>query len=74
LAQVPLPTLIIESANRITDFGGHEEDVGWIDDRAMAIHAIIKDQPNVRRVKVGVHMKLNAIDEVVMSSGEFLQR
>ena len=74
LAQVSLATLIIESANRITDFGGHEEDVGWIDDRAMAMHAIIKDQPHVRRVEIGVHMKLHAINEIVVASGEFLQR
>jgi hypothetical protein len=74
LAQVSLTTLIIESADRITDFGGHEKDIGWINDGAMAIHTIIKDKPDVRCVKVGVHMELNAIDEVVMSSGKFLQR
>jgi hypothetical protein len=74
LTQVSLTTLIIESANRITDLRGHEEDVGWINDGAMAIHAIIKDKPDVRRVEIGVHMELNAIDEVVVASGEFLQR
>jgi hypothetical protein len=74
LTQVSLTTLIIESANRITDLGGHEEDVGWINDGAMAIHAIIKDKPDVRRVEIGVHMELNAINKVVVASGEFLQR
>jgi hypothetical protein len=40
----------------------------------MAIHAIIKDKPDVRRVEIGVHMELNAINKVVVASGEFLQR
>jgi hypothetical protein len=73
LAQVSLATLIIESANRITDLGGHGEDVGWINNRAMTIDAIIKDKPHVRRIEVGVHMELNAINEVIVASGEFLQ-
>ncbi len=72
LTQISLTTFIIESADGITDLGGHEEDIGWIDDRAMAIYAIIKDKPDVRHVEVGVHMKLNTIDEIVVASREFL--
>ena len=41
LAQVTLATVIVESANGITDLGRHIKDIRWIDESAMTIHAII---------------------------------
>ena len=74
LAQVILTALVVESTDWITDLGGQIEDITRIDESALAIDAIIKDQPDVRIVKVCINVELNAIDEVIVSPGELLQR
>ncbi len=72
LAQVILTALVVESTDRITDLGRQIKDIGRIDESVLAIDTIIKDQPDVRSIKVCIDVELNAIDEVIVSPGELL--